>query len=118
MVLMFVSMISDLLSHSYKFLFQLLEEKIITFVKNELKKIQTVLYPDYSECLNCQTEDKEILEYEDEEQRRTNREAFIKITLQFLRGMKQYELADHLLSSKRIFLNIEAAGYTKTFTNV
>uniref|UniRef100_A0AAZ1X437 B30.2/SPRY domain-containing protein n=2 Tax=Oreochromis aureus TaxID=47969 RepID=A0AAZ1X437_OREAU len=81
-------------------IFMLLEEKIITFVKNELKKIQTVLYPDYVECLNCQTEDEEILECEDEEQRSSNREAFIKITLQFLRGMKQYELADRLLSSR------------------
>ncbi|KAL3999814.1 Rho GTPase-activating protein 17 [Sarotherodon galilaeus] len=81
-------------------IFMLLEEKIIAFVKNELKKIQTVLYPDYLECLNCQTEDEEILECEDEEQRSSNREAFTKITLQFLRGMKQYELADRLLSSR------------------
>uniref|UniRef100_A0A3P9DGQ0 NACHT domain-containing protein n=1 Tax=Maylandia zebra TaxID=106582 RepID=A0A3P9DGQ0_9CICH len=63
-------------------LFQLLEDNIITFVKNELKKIQKVLSPDYPECL--------------ESQRSSSREAFVKITVDFLRRMKQEELADHL----------------------
>ncbi|XP_039663754.1 protein NLRC3-like [Perca fluviatilis] len=67
----------------------LLEENIITFVKNELKKIQKVLSPDYPECSESQRKD------EDEEQRRS-REAFLKITLHFLRRMKQDELADRL----------------------
>uniref|UniRef100_A0AAZ1XGV2 NACHT domain-containing protein n=1 Tax=Oreochromis aureus TaxID=47969 RepID=A0AAZ1XGV2_OREAU len=61
-------------------LFQLLEDNIITFVKNELKKIQKVLCPDYPECL--------------ESQRSSSREAFVKITVDFLRRMKQEELAD------------------------
>ncbi|XP_033182643.1 NLR family CARD domain-containing protein 3-like [Anabas testudineus] len=51
----------------------LLEENIVTFVKNELKKIQKVLCPDYPQC-------------------------FVKITLNFLRRMKQEELADCLQS--------------------
>uniref|UniRef100_A0A3P9CZC7 NACHT domain-containing protein n=1 Tax=Maylandia zebra TaxID=106582 RepID=A0A3P9CZC7_9CICH len=63
-------------------LFQLLEDNIITFVKNELKKIQKVLSPDYPECL--------------EDQRSSSREAFVKITVDFLRRMKQEELADRL----------------------
>uniref|UniRef100_A0A3P9C6Z2 NACHT domain-containing protein n=1 Tax=Maylandia zebra TaxID=106582 RepID=A0A3P9C6Z2_9CICH len=63
-------------------LFQLLEDNIITFVKNELKKIQKVLSPDYPECL--------------ESQRSSSREAFVKITVDFLRRMKQEELADRL----------------------
>uniref|UniRef100_I3JGT2 NACHT, LRR and PYD domains-containing protein 12-like n=1 Tax=Oreochromis niloticus TaxID=8128 RepID=I3JGT2_ORENI len=63
-------------------IFMLLEDNIITFVKNELKKIQKVLSPDYPECL--------------ESQRSSSREAFVKITLNFLRRMKQEELADRL----------------------
>ncbi|KAL3967102.1 NLR family CARD domain-containing protein 3 [Sarotherodon galilaeus] len=71
-------------------IFMLLEEKITTFVKNELKKIQKVLSPGYPECLESQREDKE------EEQRRSSRDAFVKITLDFMRRMKLDELADHL----------------------
>ncbi|XP_023266838.1 LOW QUALITY PROTEIN: protein NLRC3-like [Seriola lalandi dorsalis] len=76
----------------------LLEENIFTFVKNELKKAQRVLRPDYPECSESQREDQEVLEGEDEEQRRSSREAFLKITLNFLRRMKQEELADCLQS--------------------
>ncbi|CAI5670188.1 unnamed protein product [Oreochromis niloticus] len=63
-------------------IFMLLEDNIISFVKNELKKIQKVLSPDYPECL--------------ESQRSSSREAFVKITVDFLRTMKQEELADRL----------------------
>ncbi|XP_018527143.1 LOW QUALITY PROTEIN: NLR family CARD domain-containing protein 3-like [Lates calcarifer] len=77
-------------------IFMLLEENIITFVKNELKKMQRVLSPDYPECLESQREDEEVLDGEDEEQRRSSREAFLKITLNFLRRMKEEELADCL----------------------
>ncbi|XP_059212366.1 NLR family CARD domain-containing protein 3-like [Centropristis striata] len=76
----------------------LLEEHIVSFVKNELKKIQRVLSPDYLECLESQREDEEVLDGEDEKQRRSSREAFLKITLNFLRRMKQEELADCLQS--------------------
>lgn len=76
-------------------LFQLLEDNIVTFVKKELKKIQKVLSPDYPESSEDQEED------EDEEQKRI-REAFLEITVNFLRRMKQEELADRLQSSKRI----------------
>ncbi|XP_026019155.1 NLR family CARD domain-containing protein 3-like [Astatotilapia calliptera] len=70
-------------------IFMLLEDNIITFVKNELKKIQKVLSPDYPECVESQQKDDE---------QRSAREAFIKITLNFLRRMKQEELADRLKS--------------------
>ncbi|XP_030608645.1 protein NLRC3-like [Archocentrus centrarchus] len=73
----------------------LLEDNIITFVKNELKKMQKVLSADYPECLESQREDEELLKGEDEER---SREAFMKITLHFLRKMKQEELADRLQS--------------------
>ncbi|TDG95961.1 hypothetical protein EPR50_G00242010 [Perca flavescens] len=75
----------------------LLEENIVTFVKNELKKIQKVLSPDYPEFSESQREGEEL---------RRSREAFLKITLHFLRRMKQDELADRLQSSKRISLKI------------
>ncbi|XP_039908325.1 protein NLRC3-like [Simochromis diagramma] len=71
-------------------LFQLLEDNIITFVKNELKKIQKALNPNKPQCLEFQRED--------DEQRRNSREAFVKITVDFLRRMKQEELADRLQS--------------------
>ncbi|XP_071375884.1 uncharacterized protein [Centroberyx affinis] len=76
-------------------IFMLLEENIITFVKDELKKFQRVLSPDYPECLERQREDEEVVDGEDKEQRRS-REALLKITLHFLRRMKQEELADSL----------------------
>uniref|UniRef100_A0AAQ4RL49 NACHT domain-containing protein n=1 Tax=Gasterosteus aculeatus aculeatus TaxID=481459 RepID=A0AAQ4RL49_GASAC len=73
-------------------IFMLLEENILTFVKNELKKFQKVVSSDYPECL--EKEDEEVL---DEEQRRF-REAFEKISVHFLRRMKQEQLADCLQS--------------------
>ncbi|XP_078100828.1 uncharacterized protein LOC144513586 isoform X3 [Sander vitreus] len=79
-------------------IFMLLEDDIVTFVKNELKKIQKVLSPDYPECPDSQREGEEVLDGEDEDQRRSSREAFLKITLHFLRRMKQDELADRLQS--------------------
>ncbi|KAF1393370.1 hypothetical protein PFLUV_G00014910 [Perca fluviatilis] len=79
-------------------IFMLLEESIVTFVKNELKKFQKVLSPDYPECLESQREDEDVLDSEDEEQRRSSREAFLNITHHFLKRMKQEELADHLKS--------------------
>uniref|UniRef100_A0A3Q3NCC0 NLR family CARD domain-containing protein 3-like n=1 Tax=Mastacembelus armatus TaxID=205130 RepID=A0A3Q3NCC0_9TELE len=75
--------------------FMLLENHIVTFVKNELKKMQKVLTSGSPES---QREDEEVLDGQDEEQRRSSREAFLKITLNFLRGMKQEELADCLQS--------------------
>ncbi|XP_077952858.1 uncharacterized protein LOC144390265 isoform X2 [Gasterosteus aculeatus] len=73
-------------------IFMLLEENILTFVKNELKKIQKVVSSDYPECL-----EKEDEEVQDEEQRRS-REAFVKISVHFLRRMKQEQLAERLQS--------------------
>ncbi|RVE55629.1 hypothetical protein OJAV_G00234340 [Oryzias javanicus] len=69
-------------------IFLLLEDNIVTFVKTELKKIQKIL---------IQREDEEKLEEEDEEQR-SSRESLMKITENFLRRMKQEELADRLQS--------------------
>ncbi|XP_031605210.1 NACHT, LRR and PYD domains-containing protein 4C-like [Oreochromis aureus] len=78
--------------------FLLLENNIVTFVKNELKNIQKVLNPDQPENSEKAREDEEVLEGEDEEQSRSSREAFVKITLHFLRNMNQEELANRLQS--------------------
>uniref|UniRef100_A0A3B3DM88 B30.2/SPRY domain-containing protein n=1 Tax=Oryzias melastigma TaxID=30732 RepID=A0A3B3DM88_ORYME len=77
-----------------RILLQLLEDNIVTFVKKELKKIQKIL---------SQREDEEELEGEDEDQR-SSKESLMKITENFLRRMKQEELADRLQNSKRISL--------------
>uniref|UniRef100_A0A3Q1HVM9 NACHT domain-containing protein n=1 Tax=Anabas testudineus TaxID=64144 RepID=A0A3Q1HVM9_ANATE len=50
--------------------------------------------PDYPQCLESEMEDEKVLDGEDEEQRRSSREAFVKITLNFLRRMKQEEKPD------------------------
>ncbi|KAM9853272.1 protein NLRC3-like [Aulostomus maculatus] len=68
-------------------IFMLLEEKIVDFVKKELRRVQRVLGPD---------EPEELLD--DEEEQRRSREAFLKITLDFLKRMKQEKLADRLHS--------------------
>uniref|UniRef100_A0A3P9J176 B30.2/SPRY domain-containing protein n=1 Tax=Oryzias latipes TaxID=8090 RepID=A0A3P9J176_ORYLA len=85
-----------------RILFQLLEENIVTFVKKELKKIQKLL---------SQREDEEELEDEGDEQR-SSRESLMKITENFLRRIKQEELADRLQSSKRISLKISSGNPT------
>ncbi|KAM3603564.1 uncharacterized protein V6R79_024930 [Siganus canaliculatus] len=70
-------------------IFLLLEENMLSFVRKELKKMHKLLSPDQS-----QREDEEA----DDEEQRSSREAFVKITLHFLRRMKQEELADCLQS--------------------
>ncbi|TDH17420.1 hypothetical protein EPR50_G00008240 [Perca flavescens] len=77
-------------------IFMVLEENIVTFVKNELKKFKKVL--ESSERLEVLNEDDEVMESEEEQQRRSNRDVFIKLTLNFLRNMKQEQLADSLQS--------------------
>ncbi|XP_076019420.1 protein NLRC3-like isoform X2 [Genypterus blacodes] len=70
-------------------IFTLLEENIVRFVKDELKSVQKVLTADYPQCLERPSEDPE---------QRSNREALVKLTVNFLRRMKQEELADSLHS--------------------
>uniref|UniRef100_UPI0037E97006 NLR family CARD domain-containing protein 3-like n=1 Tax=Semicossyphus pulcher TaxID=241346 RepID=UPI0037E97006 len=79
-------------------IFKHLEENIVTFVKNELKRLQKVLSQDYPECLKRQSEDEEFIDGKEREQKSSSRESLLKITLHFLRQMKQEELADCLQS--------------------
>ncbi|XP_023183668.1 NLR family CARD domain-containing protein 3-like isoform X1 [Xiphophorus maculatus] len=76
-------------------IFMLLKENIVTFVTNELKKIQKVLSPEDPEWSECERDDEEF-EGENEEQRKSSREAVMKITMNFLRRMKQEELVERL----------------------
>ncbi|KAM4714454.1 protein NLRC3-like [Anableps anableps] len=73
-------------------IFMELEKKIVTFVKEELKKIQKI-------CSEGQEEDEAVLGNEHEKQSSSSREAFLKITVDFLRTMKLDDLADLLCRS-------------------
>ncbi|XP_062372073.1 NLR family CARD domain-containing protein 3-like [Sardina pilchardus] len=67
------------------FVHQVLEEKIITFVKNELKRFEKILSPDYQEHFECKEQDESDA-----------REGALKMALCFLRNMKQNNIADKL----------------------
>ncbi|XP_062372701.1 uncharacterized protein LOC134060113 [Sardina pilchardus] len=64
-------------------IFQVLEEKIITFVKNELKRFKKIL--DYQEHFEGKEQDESDA-----------REGALKMALHFLRNMKQNNIADKL----------------------
>lgn len=74
--------------------FQVLEENIVSFVRDELNRIQRVL--------NSECSDDEVMRTEEDEDMRSTREAFLKITLHFLRRINQEQLAITLQSSKMI----------------
>ncbi|XP_052364567.1 NACHT, LRR and PYD domains-containing protein 3-like isoform X16 [Oncorhynchus keta] len=77
-------------------IFSLLEEKMMTFVKNELKMFKRILSPEFPEGFESQKQDKEVVDAEDEKQESSAREGALKITLHILRKMNQKELADTL----------------------
>ncbi|XP_052373867.1 NLR family CARD domain-containing protein 3-like isoform X28 [Oncorhynchus keta] len=76
-------------------IFSVLEENIMTFVKNELKMFKRILSPELPEGFESQKQDKEVVDAEDEQQESSARGA-LKITLHILRKMNQKELADIL----------------------
>ncbi|XP_076003668.1 uncharacterized protein LOC142996588 isoform X5 [Genypterus blacodes] len=78
-------------------IFMLLEENITLFVKDELKRFKKVLSQNDPECFESQSDD-EKMSSEEEEKKRSIRAAFVLITVNFLRRMKQEELADFLHS--------------------
>lgn len=71
----------------------MLQEKIVHFVKTELDKLQRVLTSES----DFKSGDQDP---EDEEPSSSSRHAFLEITVDFLRIMKQEQLAESLLSSK------------------
>lgn len=98
------SMTLVLIPNSWVTVFQLLEKSIIMFVKNELKMFRISLTPEYGESVEIQSKDKEVIYIEEDEQRRSSTESFLKITLHFLERMKQEGIADFLQSSKRMLI--------------
>lgn len=86
----------------YTLSFQLLEEKIIVFVKKELKELQEDLRTESSRASERRSHEAEVQGSEEAAQRQTDREGFLKITLSFLRQMKQDPLADALQSRKHV----------------
>ncbi|XP_064820171.1 NLR family CARD domain-containing protein 3-like isoform X1 [Oncorhynchus masou masou] len=77
-------------------IFSLLEEKIMTFVKNELKIFKRILSPELPEGFESQKQDKEVVDAEDEKQESSAREGALKITLHILRKMNLKDIADTL----------------------
>ncbi|XP_029922218.1 NLR family CARD domain-containing protein 3-like [Myripristis murdjan] len=79
-------------------IFMVLEEDIITFVKNELKTFKRSLSRDHPEYFERQIED-EFVDTEEAEQRRSDRRShFLQITVHFLRRRSHKDLADRLQS--------------------
>ncbi|XP_062398399.1 NACHT, LRR and PYD domains-containing protein 12-like [Sardina pilchardus] len=83
--------VSDQLTQEdLKRVFQVLEEKIITFVKNELKRLREIVSPDYQE------------NFEGKEQHESDaREGALKMALHFLRNMKQKSIIDKLQENQQ-----------------
>lgn len=73
---------------------QVLEETMVDFVKSELKKIKTVVESDGL------SEIEEVMGGNMEKQRLSSRDAVLEITANFLREMKQEEVAESLQKSK------------------
>ncbi|XP_062846457.1 NLR family CARD domain-containing protein 3-like [Trichomycterus rosablanca] len=67
-------------------IFEELEQKVFTLLKNELHKYKKILSPDYPECS----------EVKDEEDQCSFREEVLKITLHVLKKMNQTDLANKL----------------------
>ena len=77
----------------YYFLFnQELEHKVISLVKNQLKRFVKLMSLDYPAC-----SEREV---EDEEDQSSVREGALNITLHVLRNMNQTDLANTLQTSK------------------
>ncbi|XP_064818589.1 NACHT, LRR and PYD domains-containing protein 3-like isoform X3 [Oncorhynchus masou masou] len=81
-------------------IFSLLQENIMTFMKNELKMFKRILSSNLPEVFESQKQDEEVVDAEDEKHESSAREGALKITLHILRKMNQKELADTLEKSE------------------
>ncbi|XP_016516574.1 NACHT, LRR and PYD domains-containing protein 3-like isoform X1 [Poecilia formosa] len=75
--------------------FKNLEGNIVVFVENELRSFHKLLN---RETVHSQDEDEEVINWEEEEQKKVTKEAFLDMIVTFLRRMKQEELAFALLN--------------------
>lgn len=87
-------------------------------MNGELKTIQNLLDPSSTECLDSLWEFDEVSEDEDEEMIRSNKEALLKIALNFLKKMKKKDLANRLQNSRRSSTNITHAEDVGVDSNV
>lgn len=78
-------------------------------MKNELKELKEDLRPESSRAVERQRRGGEDQGSEEAGQRQKDREAFLKITLSFLRQIKQDPLADALQSRKRALFPVREA---------
>ncbi|XP_047669961.1 NLR family CARD domain-containing protein 3-like [Tachysurus fulvidraco] len=69
-------------------IFKELEHKVITLIKNELKRFRKLLSPDYPACTEREVEDEEDLH--------SVRDGALKITLHVLKNMNHTDLANTL----------------------
>ncbi|XP_035991326.1 NLR family CARD domain-containing protein 3 [Fundulus heteroclitus] len=80
-------------------IFKMLEEDILNFAKNELKTFHKILSLVYPESFESQEVD--VVTFEDENEKRNLEKDFLKITLEFMRNMKQEDLG-HTLQHKSV----------------
>ncbi|XP_053490427.1 NACHT, LRR and PYD domains-containing protein 3-like [Ictalurus furcatus] len=79
---------SNLSRNQLDSIFKELEHKVITLIKNELKRFRKLLSPDYPACTERDVEDEEDLH--------SVREGALKITLHVLNNMNHTDLANTL----------------------
>ncbi|XP_053092984.1 NLR family CARD domain-containing protein 3-like [Pangasianodon hypophthalmus] len=79
---------SNITRNQLESIFKELEHKVITLIKNELKRFRKLLSPDYPACTEREVEDEEDLH--------SVREGALKITLHILKNMNHTDLANTL----------------------
>ncbi|XP_047657498.1 NACHT, LRR and PYD domains-containing protein 4E-like [Tachysurus fulvidraco] len=79
---------SNISTNQLDSIFKELEHKVITLIKNELKRFRKILSPDYPACTEREVEDEEDL--------LSVRDGALKITLHVLKNMNHTDLANTL----------------------
>ncbi|XP_060732857.1 NACHT, LRR and PYD domains-containing protein 12-like isoform X1 [Tachysurus vachellii] len=79
---------SNISTNQLDSIFKELEHKVITLIKNELKRFRKLLSPDYPACTEREVEDEKDLH--------SVREGALKITLHVLKNMNHTDLANTL----------------------
>ena len=85
-------------------LFQRVKENAHKFLDEELKKLWRVHFPDYPHCSESLREKDDVVDEEDEEQRKHALEGVLDITLLCLKQLKLEQLANILQNGTGLFL--------------